>query len=210
MLPVTHSLPAAAGPWEGAREVQIPSTLDGALQGAFFYVPPEAEPGGAPAPLMVALHTWSADYRQAASAAYLAACKRRGWVLIHPNFRGPNHRPEACASDLAVQDVLDAVAYARAHASVDPGRIYLCGASGGGFMSLTMAHRAPDVWAGVSAWVPISDLAAWHRHSPRRNWATLRISSARAGVRRARRPRQSTAVAPRSSTWLRHAACAWT
>jgi len=164
MLPVTHSLPAAAGPWEGAREVQIPSTLDGALQGAFFYVPPEAEPGGAPAPLMVALHTWSADYRQAASAAYLAACKRRGWVLIHPNFRGPNHRPEACASDLAVQDVLDAVAYARAHASVDPGRIYLCGASGGGFMSLTMAHRAPDVWAGVSAWVPISDLAAWHRH----------------------------------------------
>ena len=25
-----------------------------------------------------------------------------------------------------------------------------------------MAHRAPKLWAGVSAWVPISDLAAWH------------------------------------------------
>jgi len=25
-----------------------------------------------------------------------------------------------------------------------------------------MAGRAPALWAGVSAWVPISDLAAWH------------------------------------------------
>ena len=25
-----------------------------------------------------------------------------------------------------------------------------------------MAGRAPEVWAGVSAWVPISDLAKWH------------------------------------------------
>jgi hypothetical protein len=32
-------------------------------------------------------------------------------------------------------------------------------------MALVMAARAPKVWAGVSAWVPISDLAAWHAES---------------------------------------------
>ena len=32
-------------------------------------------------------------------------------------------------------------------------------------MSLVMAARAPQLWAAVSAWVPISDLAAWHAES---------------------------------------------
>jgi poly(3-hydroxybutyrate) depolymerase len=117
----------------------------------------------APAPLLVALHTWSGDYRQSGGEEYLQECRRRGWTLIHPEFRGPNRRPEACASERAVQDVLDAVAYAREHARVDERRIYLVGASGGGHMALVMAHRAPHLWAGVSAWVPITDLAAWHR-----------------------------------------------
>ena len=34
---------------------------------------------------------------------------------------------------------------------------------GGGYTSLIMAGKRPDLWAGVSAWVPISDLRAWHR-----------------------------------------------
>ena len=81
---------------------------------------------------------------------------------MSPEFRGPNNRPEACASDLAVQDVLDAVDYVRTHARVDEKRIYVLGGSGGGHMALVMAHRAPRLWAAVSAWVPITDLAAWH------------------------------------------------
>ena len=27
---------------------------------------------------------------------------------------------------------------------------------------MLMAGRHPDIWAGVSAWVPISDLKAWY------------------------------------------------
>lgn len=163
----------APDPWAGAVEVQIRSTADGTLQPAMFYVPEKARPdaGGTPVPLLVGLHTWSGDYRQ--PTGYLAECQRRGWVFIQPNFRGPNRRPEACASDAAVQDVLDAVAYAQQHARVETKRIYLVGASGGGHMALVMAHRAPHLWAGISSWVPLSDLAAWYRecreaHPPRR------------------------------------------
>jgi acetyl esterase/lipase len=64
-----------------------------------------------------------------------------------------------------VQDVLDSVDYARKHAAVDPKRIYLLGSSGGGYMALLMATRAPKLWAAVSAWVPIANLTTWHEFS---------------------------------------------
>ena len=153
--------------WNGAQEVAIPRFAGGGPQPALFYVPAgaERELPGEPVPLLVALHTWSGDYRQESGAEYLDQCKTRRWVLIHPDFRGPNVRPEACGSAGAIADVLDAVAYARKHANIDSRRIYLVGVSGGGYMALVMAHRAPGLWAGVSAWVPISDLARWHRQS---------------------------------------------
>lgn len=153
----------AAQAAEAAKHtVTIQSTRDGSPQKALFYVPPEARPGGkgALAPLLVTLHTWSNGFDQCVE--YLPHAVERKWVMVAPDFRGRNDRPEACGSALAIQDVLDAVAYARAHARVDESRIYLVGVSGGGHMSLLMAAKAPQVWAGVSAWVPISDLAAWH------------------------------------------------
>ncbi|NQT52694.1 prolyl oligopeptidase family serine peptidase, partial [bacterium] len=141
------------------RVVKIPSSKDGAEQPAMLYIPEAAEA----VPLVVALHTWSAGYTQTDPwLKILAECQRRGFAAIHPHFRGPNKRPEACASPLAVQDVLDAVAYARERARIDDRRIYLVGASGGGHMAMMMAARAPKLWAAVSAWVGISDLAAWH------------------------------------------------
>jgi len=42
------------------------------------------------------------------------------------------------------------------------------GASGGGYAALLMAGRAPEIWAGVSAWVPISNLAKWHMETTAR------------------------------------------
>lgn len=121
-------------------------------------------PGGRKMPLLAALHTWSAGYDQP-NYEYAEWCAARGWVFIHPDFRGFNNKPEATGSDLAVADIVSAVEYARNHADVDPDRIYLMGCSGGGYASLLMAGRHPEIWAGVSAWVPIFDLAVWHRDS---------------------------------------------
>lgn len=142
----------------GVRIVEVRNSIDGVLEPVWFLPNPAAEP----APLLVHLHSWSSRLGEAAVAR---DCIRRGWAFVSPNFRGPNNRPEACGSQLAIQDVLDAVAFARRSTAVDPRRIYLVGGSGGGHMALMMAQAAPELWAGVSAWVPISDLAAWHAFS---------------------------------------------
>ncbi|MFC2076682.1 alpha/beta hydrolase family protein [candidate division KSB1 bacterium] len=146
-------------------DVAIESSFDKAEQRAKFW-----EPSGldGPYPLLVALHTWSGDYRQP-NFEYLDWCQTHRWALIHPDFRGRNDNPEATGSAAALRDVKDAVEFARRHAPIDEDRIYLVGASGGGFMTLLTASTFPEIWAGASAWVPISDLAAWYQESTDRN-----------------------------------------
>lgn len=152
---------AVKGYPEGVVEIRYRSTGDDSEQPALFWQP---RADGEKRPLLVALHTWSSDYRQAGGEAkYAEWCQQAGWVFIHPNFRGPNRSPEAMGSDLAVADVISAVDYARTEANIDDSRIYCIGVSGGGHFSLLMAGRAPDLWAGVSAWCGISDIAAWHQ-----------------------------------------------
>ena len=140
------------------KDIRIVSTADGSEQPALFYAPdtPTA------VPLLVALHTWSTTYQQPDCADCAQWCKEHGWAFIHPEFRGPNLRPEATGSEAAVADIVDAVAYARQAACIDASAVFLLGASGGGHAALLMAGRHPELWTAVSAWVPVSDLAAWH------------------------------------------------
>ncbi len=140
------------------RQIEFVSSADSTLQPALFYKPQTEKK----VPLLVALHTWSGDYTQKTSIPYAEWCIENKWVFIHPDFRGPNKRPEATGSDKTVKDILSSVDYAVEKANVDSQRIYLVGCSGGGYSSLLMAGRATDIWAGVSAWVPISDLKAWY------------------------------------------------
>jgi len=113
-------------------------------------------------PLLVGLHTWSGGYTQAGGeVVYARWCMENDWHFIHPDFRGPNMRPDACGSKKAVQDIIDAIEYMQKNHNVDPDRIYLIGVSGGGYASLLMAGRAPKILAGVSAWASISDIRAW-------------------------------------------------
>jgi len=123
-----------------------------------FYAPSTRKP----VPLVVALHTWSGNYKQKNHKSIERWCVKKGWAYIHPNFRGPNKRPEATGSDLVVADIASAVEHAKRTAQIDSSAIYLVGTSGGGYAALLMAGRHPEIWTGVSAWVPISDLKAWY------------------------------------------------
>ncbi len=141
-------------------EVAIPRT-DATGQAAFVMLPEGFSTDGPERPLLVSLHSWSSDYTQRHEELEAGALER-GWIYLHPDFRGPNDDPEACGAEPAQRDILDAVEWAKREYPVDDERIYLTGSSGGGHMTLQMAARFPDLWTAASAWVPIADLAAWY------------------------------------------------
>lgn len=144
--------------------VRIRSSLDGAIQRAQFYAPRSSEPR----PLLVVLHSWSASYLQNIHIPYAEFAIANDWAFIHPDFRGHNRRPEATVSELAVQDVIDAVEHARANANIDDSRIYLMGYSGGAMMAMVLAGLHPERWAAVATWVAVYDLPAWYERMARR------------------------------------------
>jgi len=150
--------------WD-ARFRTLISSADGTEQPFYWY-----DPGvDAPVPLVVVLHSWSASCRwRSPATSVIDHCKKQAWAMVYPNFRGPNVRPEACGSDLAVQDILDTIEWAKKTRPIDTDRVYIIGGSGGGYMSLLMVGRHPDVFAGAAAFCPITDLARWQAESTER------------------------------------------
>ncbi len=114
-------------------------------------------------PLLLVLHSWSADYLQHYGIPYGLFAVRNDWIFIHPNYRGDFDNIDATGSEKAVKDVLDALAYAKENAPVDEDRIYLAGFSGGAMMSLVMAGRYPEKFTAALAWVPVYDLNDWYK-----------------------------------------------
>ena len=144
--------------------VEVKSSLDGTLQPCYYWAPAKAKSESVP--LIVGLHTWSGDYFQLSHyATTQREAERRGWAFVGPNFRGPNSTPAACGGDPAVQDIVDAVNYAKAQVKIDERRVYIIGGSGGGHMTLLMLGRHPEVFAAGAAFCPITDLARWHADS---------------------------------------------
>ncbi len=157
-------------------KVSIKSTADGSEQPCYVILPDGFDATGEPVPLLVSLHTWSGNVEQRNKPLEQLA-DERGWIYVFPHFRGPNSHPDACGSAKAQQDILDAVAWAKAKYPVDPKRVYLTGVSGGGHMTMLMVGCHPDIWTAASAWVGIGDLAAWHnRHAKSRYGAMARES----------------------------------
>lgn len=146
------------------REILIPSSVDGTPQPSLFYHPGT----GGSVPLAVGLHTWSFD-RFNQRENYLPLCRKYGFALLLPEFRGPNladnpRKTEACGSVRARHDVIDAVRYICENAAVDRDNIFLLGCSGGGHMALLAAETAPELFRAVEVWCPVSDLVKWHQY----------------------------------------------
>ena len=117
-------------------------------------------------PLLVSLHSWSGDADQFDPLASLS--KAADWHYIHPNFGGPNTHPGACLSATALAGIDAAIDYAIEQGDVDVQRIFVTGESGGGYAALGSWLQSRHLLAGVIAWVPISDLLAWHEESQTR------------------------------------------
>ncbi len=148
------------GSWSNDfKVVEIESALDHHVQKAYFYSSTAADP----APLIVSLHTWSGDYTQEDTLSWL--CMAKGLNYIHPDFRGINNTKNACCSELAINDIDESITYAIENANVDTSRIYVIGASGGGYATLSTFMKSKQRIRKFSAWVPISDLIAWYHES---------------------------------------------
>lgn len=151
--------------WEqsvpGIEDMRITSTADDAEQSA-LWLPPE---GDGDQPLIVILHSWSSNYVQHAGIPYAMWAQENGWAVIAPDFRGINDDADAVGSELAVQDVIDAIDYATSQEGVDPNRVYAVGYSGGGMMALLLAGRHPEKVTAVAAWGGPYDLVDFYRQS---------------------------------------------
>lgn len=149
-----HSGPAAFE-WPTAfSRIEIPSSVDGKLQPAYFLAA-----AGPAKPLIVSLHVWSGSY--ASGDALALQAQEHGWNYIHPDFRGPNRSSENCLSEKVLADIDDAIAYALKAGNVDSDHIYVVGFSGGGYAALGAYLRSRHRVRLWQAWAPISDLEAW-------------------------------------------------
>ena len=150
--------------WPAAfQRAEIPSSVDGARQAAYFLSAPATEDKK---PLVVSLHAWSFGFEQDDPIARRVL--QAGWNYIRPDFRGANRTPDACLSRKALSDIDDAIAYAKARAPVDERFVFVAGVSGGGLATLGTYMRSRHDVRLFLAWVPISDLAAWYGESVQR------------------------------------------
>ena len=147
-------------------EILIKSSIDGSQQPSLFHKV-DSNMGK---PLLVGLHTWSAD-RFNQEKNMLPFAEGLGWNLLLPEFRGPNLNSntigtKACGSILAKQDIIDALNYVLTNYEIDKKNIYLLGGSGGGHMALLMAAYKPLIWKAVASFCPITDLSKWYYDNP--------------------------------------------
>jgi poly(3-hydroxybutyrate) depolymerase len=163
LLLLTHTAFSQSFLAPGRHKITFTSTYDSTPQSAYLIVPRRAHQQSVAYPIVVALHTWSANLEQRDMYGELEReAQRRCWLYLFPDFRGADDHPLACGSDAACRDVIDALDWTAAHFPLDTDRIYLAGMSGGGYMAMLVASRFPERWTAVSAWVGISDLVSWY------------------------------------------------
>lgn len=118
------------------------------------------------APLVVDLHQWGeTEAGSLGSDVRLdKLTEKRGWNYIRPALAGPNNTPAACCSEGVTDGIKAAVDYATAHGKVDRRAIYIVGVSGGAYTALCAVQSGKVPVRRSIAWVPITDLEAWHDH----------------------------------------------
>jgi predicted peptidase len=158
---ITSGIQAQKMEWPvGFRKDSVSSSLDKKYQKFYYY----QSTATSPQPLIVSLHQWSADYSEVKNSL-ATETKQANWNYIHPDFRGANKRIQNCASQQVLQDIDDAVSWAVKHLPVDKSKIYIVGASGGGYAALAHFMKSTLPINTYVAYVPITDLESWYYES---------------------------------------------
>ena len=123
---------------------------DGAERSYYLYLPGNEAPA-APAPLVIALHRFTeTGARMAQMTGFNALADSEHLLVAYPNgkMRRFNAEPDAQPDDAGfilamIEDIADAY-------RVDRSRIYLTGASNGGFLLYRLVCEHPDVFAAAA------------------------------------------------------------
>ncbi|MEM8885022.1 MAG: PHB depolymerase family esterase [Planctomycetota bacterium] len=121
---------------------------EGSRRGYELYVPREVRE---PAPLVVALHRFTENGRiMAWMTDFQSIADREGFVVIYPD--GPGRRFEFLDSEDRddVRLVLDAIEDVAERISIDRTRVYVTGASNGGFLAHRLACLEPETFAAAA------------------------------------------------------------
>lgn len=172
-MPLVEERPVSLPPDSSRlRTIEWTSPADGCPVKVDVYSP--STESDEPRPLLLAPHaiTWTAaeDYHGGLQGlmrkyhpGYYGLPEKHAVIIAMPH--GHHHR-EALCSLAGPEQITDmahlAVALEDHGYAVDPRRVYTCGLSMGGQEALVLAGKHPDDIAGVVAFNPIVDLAAWH------------------------------------------------
>jgi pimeloyl-ACP methyl ester carboxylesterase len=134
------------------EEFSVVSSIDGERQKAEICFSQKKS-----SPLLVFFPAWNGGHPYYEEVKALV--KNKDWNLLVVKPRGANEGE--IGSFRSIQDVLDAIDYARFNSLVDGNRIYGIGVSGGGYMALMTAMKYPNLFAGISVWAAMTDIQNW-------------------------------------------------
>ncbi len=149
---------------------------DGRRIPSIVTLPPGAELGSAPLPLIVMPHGGPETYDAVGfdwMAQYFAS---RGYLVLQPNFRGSegfgeDHRKAGHGEwgGKMQDDVTDGVNLLVKYKWADANRICIIGSSYGGYAALAGGAFTPDLYKCVAAIAPVSDLSMMLAQERREN-----------------------------------------
>lgn len=142
--------------WRGAFRCAYRSEADGSVQPYYVYVPYSYRPNRRH-PLLVALHGAGEGEEGIFDRGELEDwAEQNGWLIACPRGRG-----RCFYLDEAENDVLRVITEVSRRYKVDLSRICLTGCSMGGYGTLNIGLRFPDVFAAIAPVCPISDNEIW-------------------------------------------------
>jgi len=161
LLPAVPGVDATQYGWpEGSVVIELENPLATDPDLAVFR---RAEGSGRPA--VIVIHGWFGNALNPSGNTLIQEAIGANAHYLYPNVRGPHTGTDNCCSDVAMADLDSALRFLSRYADVEPSQVFFVAASGGGYTSLCYLMSRDQALGGVRAWVPITNLIAFHDES---------------------------------------------